>query len=39
MIQFLVSMAFVLNIFVTKLIHSNFLNLQLIIDKANVQLI
>ena len=39
MVQFLVLMASVLNIFVIKLIHSNFLNLQLIIDKASVQLI
>jgi len=31
-------MAYVLSIFSTKLIHSNFLNLQLIIDKASVQL-
>ncbi len=38
MVQSLVPMASMLNIFVTKLIHFNFLNLQLIIDKASVQL-
>ena len=38
MVQSLVLMASVLNIFVTKLIHFNFLNLQLIFDKASVQL-
>lgn len=31
-------MASVVNIFVAKLIHFSFLNLQLIIDKASVQL-
>ncbi len=38
MVQSLVPMAYLLNIFFTNLIHSNFLNLQLIIDKASVQL-
>ena len=38
MIQSLIPIACVLSIFITKSIHSKFLNMQLIINKASVQL-